>query len=71
MVILAPHIVTFPVTDGIFEVGRLATRLKALEGANQIGSWHVGRWIDHTHTTIRIQFDNNEDARVATLSLLV
>jgi len=66
-----PHIVTFPVTEGIFGVGRLATRLKALEGTNQIGSWHVGHWIDHTHTAIRIQFDNDEDARVATLSLLV
>ena len=71
MVIPTQHIVTFPVTDGIFGVGRLATRLRALEGANQIGSWHVGRWIDHTHTMIRIQFDNDEDARVATLSLLV
>jgi hypothetical protein len=71
MVIPAPHIVTFPVTEGIFGVGRLATRLKTLEGANQIGSWHVGHWIDHTHTAIRIRFDNGEDAQIATLSLLV
>jgi len=71
MVIPTPHTVTFPVTEGIFGVGRLATGLKALEGANQIGSWHVGHWIDHKHTAIRIQFDNDEDARVATLSLLV
>ena len=70
MVIPALHIVTFPVTEGIFGVGRLATSLKALEGANQIGSWHVGRWIDHTHTAIRIQFDNDEDTKTATLSLL-
>ena len=71
MVIPTPHIVTFPVREGIFGVGRLATQLKALEGADQIGSWHVGHWIDHTHTAIRIRFDNDEDARVATLSLLV
>ena len=71
MVISTPHIVTFPVAEGIFGVGRLATGLKALEGTNQIGSWHVGHWIDHTHTAIRIQFDNDEDAQTATLSLLV
>ena len=50
--------------EGIFGVGRLATQLKALEGADQIGSWHVGHWIDHTHTAIRIRFDNDEDAEV-------
>jgi hypothetical protein len=60
----------FPVTEGIFGVGRLATRLKALEDADQIGSWHVGYWIEHTHTAIRIQFENGEDAKTATLSLL-
>ena len=73
MVTLSPNIATFPVTGGIFGVGRLATQLKALEGDDQIGSWHVGHWhvghwIDHTHTAIRIQFDNGEDAKVATLS---
>jgi hypothetical protein len=71
MVNLTPNIVTFPVTEGIFGVGRLATQLKALEGNDQIGSWHIGHWIDHTHTAIRIRFDNGEDAQVATLSLLV
>ena len=71
MVTLSPNIATFPVMGGIFGVGRLATQLKALEGDNQIGSCHVGHWIDNTHTVIRIQFDNDEDARVATLSLLV
>ena len=70
MVNPTPNTVTFPVTEGIFGVGRLATRLKALEGANQIGSWHVGYWIDHTHTAIRIQFENDEDAKIATLTLL-
>ena len=71
MVTSSPNIATFPVTGGIFGVGRLATQLKALEGADQIGSWHVGYWINHTHTAIRIRFDNGEDAKVATLSLLV
>jgi hypothetical protein len=66
MVAPPPNIVTFPVTEGIFGVGRLATQLKALEGANQISSWHVGHWIDHTHTAIRIRFDNDGDADVAT-----
>jgi len=60
-----------PGDGGIFGVGRLATQLKALEGDDQIGSWHVGHWIDHTHTAIRIRFDNGEDVQVATLSLLV
>jgi hypothetical protein len=63
--------VIFPVAEGIFGVGRLATRLKTLEDANQIGSWHVGHWIDHTHTAIRIKFDNGEDAKIVTLNLLV
>jgi hypothetical protein len=71
MVTLSPNIATFPVTGGIFGVGRLATQLKALEGDDQIGSWHVGHWIDHTHTAIRIRFDNGEDVQVATFSLLV
>ena len=45
-------VVRFPVA-GIFGVGCLATRLKALESVNQIGPWHIGHWIDYTHTTIR------------------
>src|SRR3954464_5843550 len=71
MVTPPPNIVTFPVMEGIFGVGRLATQLKALEGANQIGSWHVGHWIDHTHTAISIRFDNGEDTSVATPTVLV
>ena len=71
MVIPPPDVVTFPVAEGIFGVGRLATRLKTLENANHIGSWHIGHWIDHTHTAIRIKFDNDKDATTATLSLLV
>ena len=31
-------------------VGRLATRLKALAAADQIGPWHIGHWIDFRHT---------------------
>ena len=45
-------VVRFPVA-GIFGVDCLATRLKALESVNQIGPWHIGHWIDYTHTTIR------------------
>ena len=45
-------VVRFPIT-GIFGVGCLATSLKALESINQIGPWHIGHWIDYTHTTIR------------------
>jgi len=56
MVNLPPNVATFPVTGGIFGVGRLATRLKALEGVSQIGSWDVGHWIDYTHTGIEIRF---------------
>jgi hypothetical protein len=47
---------TFPV-DGIFGVGELASRLKALADADQIGPWHIGKWIDFKHTAIRIRFD--------------
>ena len=62
-------IVTFSVTGGIFGVGRLATRLKALESAHLIGSWHVGDWIDYTHKAIRIRFNNVADAKVAILKV--
>lgn len=57
--------VTFPVMGGIFGVGRLATRLKELGDARQIGTWHVGNWIDFKHTAIRIRFDNVADAETA------
>jgi len=60
-------VVRFPVT-GIFGVGRLATRLKALESVNQIGPWHIGHWVDHTHTTIRIQFQNAADGKLTKLA---
>jgi hypothetical protein len=55
---------TFPV-DGIFGVGSLATRLKALEDSGQIGPWHVGHWIDFRHTAIRIQFNTRADGETA------
>jgi hypothetical protein len=56
--------ITLPV-DGIFGVGELASRLKALADADQIGSWHIGKWIDFKHTAIRIQFDTVADRELA------
>jgi hypothetical protein len=56
--------VTFPV-GGIFGVGRLATRLKTLADAGQIGPWHIGQWIDFRHTAIRIRFNSVEDSQLA------
>ena len=38
-------VVRFAVTNGIFGVGQLATRLKAMESAAVIGPWHVGTWV--------------------------
>ena len=66
---LSDPVVTFSVTAGIFGVGRLASRLKALESVNLIGSWHVGDWIDYTHKAIRIRFDNVADAKLAILKV--
>jgi hypothetical protein len=34
--------ITFPIVGGIFGVGRLATKLKALADTEQIGPWHIG-----------------------------
>ncbi|MGH7099515.1 MAG: hypothetical protein ACREE4_17890 [Stellaceae bacterium] len=50
------HLMTFPVTGGIFGVDRLAAKMNALLNADQIGPWHIGQWIDFTHTVIRIEF---------------
>jgi hypothetical protein len=58
-------IITFPVAGGVFGVGRLATKLKELECADQIGPWHVGKWIDYTHTAIRIRFGTVADGELA------
>jgi len=58
-------VVRFPVNGGIFGVGRLATRLKALESVGKIGPWHVGHWVNYTHTAIRIQFHSVTDGKVA------
>ena len=63
---LADSTVTFPIAGGIFGVGRLATRLKALQSVGHIGPWHVGHWVDFTHTAIRIRFNSIIDAQVAT-----
>ena len=49
-------VITVPIVGGILSVGRLATRLTALAGTQQIGPWHIGHWIDFKHTAIRIQF---------------
>ena len=54
---------------GIFGVGRLATRLKALESVDLIGQWHVDHWIDYTHTAIRIRFNNRADAKTASINV--
>ena len=61
-------VVTFPVA-GIFGVGRLASRLKELESVDLIGPWHVGHWIDYTHTAIRIRFSSQADARTALINV--
>jgi hypothetical protein len=57
--------VTFAVVGGIFGVGRLATKLKALVDTDQIGPWHVGQWIDFKHTAIRIRFGSVADGEFA------
>ena len=61
-------VVTFAVA-GIFGAGRLASRLKQLESVDLIGPWHVGHWIDYTHTAIRIQFSSPADARTALIDV--
>lgn len=58
-------VVTFPVGGGIFDVGRLATRLTALAAVHQIGEWHIGHWVDWRHTAIRINFHTAADATLA------
>ncbi len=63
---LADSMVTFPIAGGIFGVGRLATRLKALQSVGHIGPWHVGYWVDFTRTAIRIRVNSIVDAQVAT-----
>lgn len=59
---------TFAVA-GIFGAGRLATRLNELESVNLIGPWHIGHWIDCTHTAIRIRFSSPADARSALINV--
>jgi hypothetical protein len=61
MTVSSQSVITFPVT-GIFGAGRLASRLKELESVDLIGPWHVGHWIDYTHTAIRIRFSSPADA---------
>jgi len=61
-------VVTFLVA-GIFGAGRLASRLKELESVDLIGPWHVGHWIDYTHTAIRIRFSSPADATTASVNV--
>ena len=62
-------VITFRVVGGIFGVGRLATKLNELLNKGEIGPWHVGQWIDFTHSAIRIKFLTAADGEVATRSL--
>jgi hypothetical protein len=61
-------VLTFAVA-GIFGAGRLASRLKQLESVDLIGPWHVGHWIDYTHTAIRIRFTSRADAKAALINV--
>jgi hypothetical protein len=65
MTILNETVITFSVDGGIFGVSRLATILKNLEHADQIGPWHIGKWIDYTHAAIRIRFSTAADGELA------
>jgi hypothetical protein len=61
-------VLTFSV-EGIYGAGRLASRLKELESVDLIGPWHVGHWIDYTHTAIRIRFSSPADAATASINV--
>jgi len=54
-------VITFPIADGIFGVGRLAARLKALADTEQIGPWHIRKWTDFKRTAIRLRFASIAD----------
>jgi len=58
-------VIIFSVRGGIFGVGRLATRLVGLAADHRIGEWHIGHWIDWSHSAIRISFENAADAACA------
>lgn len=51
--------------DGVFGVGRLATKFKELESQRQIGPWHVGQWTDFRHSAIHIRFSTRADGETA------
>ena len=59
------RVITFPIEGGIFGVGRLATKLKALADTEQIGPWHIGHWTDFKHTAIRMRFASIADGERA------
>jgi len=58
-------VITFPIVGGVFGVSRLATKLKALADAEQIGPWHIGQWTDFRHTAIRMEFASIADGERA------
>jgi hypothetical protein len=68
MTATSESVLTFAVA-GLFGAGRLASRLKELESVDLIGPWHVGHWIDYTHTAIRIRFTSPADARTALINV--
>ena len=57
------------VPPGLPGLNRLALQLNQLQVATQIGDWHLGRWGDRAKTRHGIQFDSDEDARVAKVEL--
>ena len=61
-------VLTFAVA-GVHGASRLASRLQELESVDLIGPWHVGHWIDYTHTAIRIRFSSPADARKALINV--
>jgi hypothetical protein len=58
-------VITVQIVGGVFGVGRLATRLKALADTKQIGPWHIDRWTDFKHTAIGIRFASVADGERA------
>jgi hypothetical protein len=62
------RVLTFALA-GIDGASRLASRLIELESVDLIGPWHVGHWIDYTHTEIRIRFSSPADARKALINV--
>jgi hypothetical protein len=62
---IAEHSVTFPITNRMYGMDRLAKHLNLLVSGGKIKDWHPGYWVDWDHAAIRIVFDSMEDAEVA------